>query len=133
MTPKEEMIFLILTILIFGPSYINSKGLYSGVPCHLPYNCIFEENDDGFPNSLLVGEEKGVTNEKICQEFCMETQNCVSYTWWNENTTINQGGIPLLCQMFSVCHRSYQNPNLTPVYSGKDNHFEILLLYLRYF
>ena len=48
----------------------EGKGLYSGVPCHLPYKCIFETNDDGYENSLLVDSADGVSEERICQDMC---------------------------------------------------------------
>ena len=98
---------------------IESKGLFQGVPCHKPYFCEFEEDDDGFENSILIASEKGVEDEKICQGLCFTTEGCISYTWWSEKAIDHPNGSPYLCQMFSVCHRAYQNPNLTPVYSGK--------------
>ena len=115
---------ILLTFIIFqlGFSISNSKGIYSGVPCHRPYSCIFEDDEDGFENSLLVGEETGVKAEETCQSFCSETENCISYSWWNENTTERDDGTPLLCQLFSVCHRSYHNPTFTPVHSGTNSY-----------
>ena len=110
---------MILTFLLFLLTICStslSKGLYSGVPCHRPYSCIFEEDEDGVENSLLVGEEFDVETEKTCQDLCRETEGCVSYSWWTENNTIQT---PLLCQMFSVCHRNYHNPHFTPAYSGE--------------
>ena len=115
------MIWTIFYVFVLRFASTQAKGLYSGVPCHRAYNCIFEEDQDGFQNSLLVGEEEGVEDEETCQTFCGETENCISYTWWNENATERTdyvNGAPFLCQLFSVCHRNYQNPNLTPVHSG---------------
>ena len=94
---------ILLTFIIFqlGFSISNSKGIYSGVPCHRAYSCIFEDDD----NSLLVGEETGVETEETCQKFCSETENCVSYSWWNENATELEKGTPLLCQLFQFVIR----------------------------
>ena len=44
-----------------------SIGLYTGVPCHRPYNCIFEDNQDGFDNSLLLASYDNIEREKDCQ------------------------------------------------------------------
>ena len=104
------LIFLGLTNL----PYIKAKGLFSGVPCHLSYECIFEDNDDGFDNSELVGQEENVVAEEMCQSLCRDTDNCVSYTWRTEDDVSNK----YLCQLFSKCHRGYQDPDLTTVYSG---------------
>ena len=121
------MILIILTISIlqFPFNFSQGKGIYSGVPCHRAYSCIFEDDEDGFENSLLVDEESNVETEELCQSICAENMNCVSYSWWNENTTDKEEGSPLLCQLFSVCHRSYHNPSLTPVHSGKSSKVKI--------
>ena len=105
-----------LLILVFANlSPIKAKGLFSGVPCHRPYECIFEDDADGFDNSELVGQEENVAAEEMCQSLCRDTENCVSYTWRTEDDVSNQN----LCQLFSTCHRAYQNPDLTTVYSGR--------------
>ena len=109
---------VLLIVLIFYLDRILCKGLYSGVPCHRSYYCIFEEIDDGFENSVLIGEEENVKDEKLCQYFCSKLEECVSYTWWNERAKDHPDGRPFLCQMFAICHRNYHNPNLTPAYSG---------------
>ena len=63
---------LMNAILILGCAIVlaEGKGLYSGVPCHLPYKCVFEDNDDGFDNSVLVDSVDGVSEERTCQDLC---------------------------------------------------------------
>ena len=107
---RIALIFLVL----LNVSLFKAKGLFSGVPCHRPYECIFEDNDDGFDNSDLVGREENIVAEAICQRLCRDTDTCVSYTWRTEEDASNQ----YLCQLFSKCHRAYQDPDLTTVYSG---------------
>ena len=125
---KKTMTLLFFFIFLTSLFTSHSKGLYTGVPCHRAYSCIFEENDDGFQNSLLIGEEFNVETERTCQDLCWETGDCVSYSWWKENEPENSTtrGFPFLCQMFSVCHRNYHNPNFTPVYSGNISGLKLL-------
>ena len=59
-----------ILILACAIALAEGKGLYSGVPCHLAYKCIFEENEDGFDNSVLVGTADGVADERSCQDLC---------------------------------------------------------------
>ena len=123
------MILISVSILFFIVcrfDEIESKGLFDGVPCHRPYYCIFEENEDGFENSILIVSEKGIEEEKVCQGLCYSTKGCVSFTWWSEKAIDHPVGNPYLCQLFSVCHRNYQNPNFTPVFSGKYLHKVLL-------
>merc|ERR1719295_616436 len=91
----------------------STKGLYSGVACHRPYNCLFED-DPPFKPSELVGQFLNVAKEKSCQELCQDKEGCVSYTWLSGNAE----NTPLLCQLFSRCRRSYQDPDLSTVFSG---------------
>ena len=114
MSHKKSVILLLL--YYFDP--IISKGLYSGVPCHRPYYCIFGEVNEYHEDSVLVGEEDGIRDEKLCQYLCSKSPDCVSYTWWNEKARHHPDGRTFLCQMFAVCNRRYQNPNLTPAFSG---------------
>ena len=113
-----DRIILIILLGVTNLSSIRAKawanGLFSGVPCHLPYECIFEDNDDGFDNSELVGHEENVVAEVMCQSLCRDTDTCVSYAWRTEDDVANK----FLCQLFSKCHRGYQDPDLTTVYSG---------------
>ena len=110
-----------ISLIFLGLSTLSSskaKGLFSGVPCHRPYECIFENNDDGFDNSELVGHEENIVAEEMCQSLCRDTDTCVSYTWRTEEDASNH----YLCQLFSKCHRrAYQDPDLTTVYSGFFN------------
>ena len=111
----------IVLICIFGlcfTSIAESKGLFSGVPCHLPYSCI-NDTESHFENSILLGTKENVQEEKQCQEICSGMDLCVSYSWWNEKNHVDSGGRnPFLCELFAVCHRNYFNPSLTPVFSG---------------
>ena len=113
---SSRKVGILLLLFYFDP--IICKGLYSGVPCHRPYFCILGNQDDPFEESQLLSFEEGIEDEKTCQELCLNLEGCVSYTWWNEKATDHPDGRPFLCQMFAVCNRRYQNPNLTPVYSG---------------
>ena len=109
----------IIFLIVCKFDEIESKGLFDGVPCHRSYHCIFEENDDGFENSVLIAEEEGVEREKNCQMKCANLEGCVSYSWWNEEAIDHPDGNPYLCQMFSACHRRYHVPHFTPVFSGR--------------
>ena len=118
------MMSLTIPFVLFSLLQLQSVkplGFSSGVPCHRPYSCILEENEDGFENSILLASESGISDEKVCQMLCFELENCVSYTWWNEKASdeLRSNENPFECQLFSVCHRNYHNPNLTPVFSGK--------------
>ena len=110
----DSKYFLLLGLLASNICMSSTRGLFSGVPCHRPYNCIFEDDDDGFETSVLVGEEHDVGEEAACQQMCGDTASCVSYTWW----TGDHADTPHLCQLFSGCHRNYQDEDLTTVYSG---------------
>ena len=66
---RIALIFLGLSTL----SSIKAKGLFFGVPCHRPYECIFENNDDGFDNSELVDHEENIVAEEMCQSLCRDT------------------------------------------------------------
>ena len=114
-----NVLILLISSLLYST---ESKGLYSGVPCHRPYSCIFEENDDGFDNSILLAAENNVENEETCQTLCSDLENCVSFTWWNELANEHPDGSPFLCQLFAVCHRNYHDPDSTPVFSGEHYH-----------
>ena len=52
-------------LLIAGK--IAGKGLYTGVPCHLSYHCILENNDVGFDSSVLLASHGMVKEESSCQ------------------------------------------------------------------
>ena len=80
MSHKKVVISLLL--LYFDP--IISKGLYSGVPCHRVYYCIVGEMNDVPDDSVLIGQEQGIEDEKTCQDLCFEMEDCVTYSWWNE-------------------------------------------------
>ena len=64
-------------ILILGCAIVlaDGKGLYSGVPCHRPYKCVFDED---FANSVLVDSVDGVSEERTCQDLC---QALYIYAW----------------------------------------------------
>ena len=116
---KFIKISLICIFGLFNTSIAESKGLFSGVPCHRSYSCIFETESDGFENSILLGTIENVEEEKHCQELCSAMEQCVSYSWWNEKSQVDSHGRnPFLCELFALCHRRYFNPSLTPVFSG---------------
>ena len=116
MSTKTVVIFL---LLLYFDSII-CKGLYSGVPCHRVYYCIVGEMNDVPEDSVLIGQEQNIEDEKTCQDLCFKMENCVTYSWWNEKAADHPEGSPFLCQMFSQCYGDNDNlnPNLTPVFSG---------------
>ena len=122
-------ISLICIFGLFISSVAESKGLFSGVPCHRPYSCFNETESDGFENSILLGTKENVEEEKQCQELCSAMEECISYSWWNEKNQVNSNGRnPFLCELFALCHRNYHNPSLTPVFSGTHQYYNIGML-----
>ena len=110
---------LICIFCLFSTSIGETKGLFSGVPCHRPYSCMNETENDGYENSILLGTKENVEEEKQCQELCSAMEECISYSWWNEKSQVDSHGRnPFLCELFALCHRRYFNPSLTPVFSG---------------
>ena len=103
---------------------IASKGLYSGVPCHRPYKCIFEDYE-GLMNTEMIDQRENVWEEELCQSLCRDTVDCKSYSWFSENDLLS----PTLCQLFSQCLRDYQNLLFSTVYSGMFM-FTLSYLYL---
>ena len=100
---KSLLIFIIVFLHVCSP-----KGLFSGVPCHRPYSCVDHED------TVMLHEESEITEEKECQQLCMNFDGCVSYTWWNDVDENNSYS----CKLYASCHRSYHIPYQTPFYSG---------------
>ena len=87
MSTKTVVIFL---LLLYFDSII-CKGLYSGVPCHRVYYCIVGEINDVPEDSVLIGQEQNIEDEKTCQDLCFKMENCVTYSWWNEKEKVGCG------------------------------------------
>ena len=102
-----------LYVLLVTCPFTASKGLYSGVPCHRPYKCIFEDYD-GLMSTEMIDQREDIVAEELCQGLCRDTVDCKSYSWFSEGDPFN----PNLCQLFSQCLRDYQNPLFSTVYSG---------------
>ena len=69
---SHKKVIISLLLLYFDP--IISKGLYSGVPCHRVYYCIVGEMNDVPEDSVLIGQEQGIEDEKTCQDLCFEME-----------------------------------------------------------
>ena len=119
MMTKELFCVCLLVLLLIVKSG-DAKGLYSGVPCHMFYDCSghlrIGENVD-IINSKMIAMEY-VEEEAMCQNLCADMEGCVVYNWWTENATYPKG--PYTCELFARClpHYYAENPSHSPVYAG---------------
>ena len=118
MTTKE-LFCVCLFVLVLVVKSGDTKGLYSGVPCHMFYDCSghLRIGENVNINSKMIAMEY-VEEEAMCQSLCADMEGCVVYNWWTENATYPKG--PYTCELFARClpHYYAENPSHSPVYAG---------------